>query len=124
MARLGIQQAGAASGGVSVHSSSKSSFVVDVKSNRQLDPVLMELKDSVLSKFNILFSLGEDGVLRYQNRLCVPNVDNLRSNILAEAHGSRYSIHPGAAKMYHDLKVVYWWKGMKRDIYRFELPPG
>ena len=42
----------------------------------------MELKDSVLSKFNELFSLGEDGVLRYQNRLCVPNVDNLRSNIL------------------------------------------
>ena len=46
----------------------------------------------------------------------MPNVDNLRSNILAEAHGSRYSIHLGSTKMYHDLKEDYWWEGMKRDI--------
>ncbi|GJV62669.1 putative reverse transcriptase domain-containing protein [Tanacetum coccineum] len=33
-----------------------------------------------------------------------------------EAHTSRYSIHPGADKMYHDLRDLYWWPGMKRDI--------
>ena len=44
---------------------------------------------------------------------------NLRQRILEEAHYSRYSIHPGATKMYHDLKLVYWWDGMKRDIAEF-----
>ena len=35
---------------------------------------------------------------------------------MAEAHGSRYSIHPGSTKMYHDLKLIYWWDGMKNNI--------
>nr|GEV01908.1 putative reverse transcriptase domain-containing protein [Tanacetum cinerariifolium] len=33
-----------------------------------------------------------------------------------EAYTSRYSVHPGADKMYYDLKDLYWWPGMKRDI--------
>ncbi|GKC83726.1 putative reverse transcriptase domain-containing protein [Tanacetum coccineum] len=33
-----------------------------------------------------------------------------------EAHKTRYSMHPGADKMYHDLRDMYWWPGMKRDI--------
>ncbi|GJY51492.1 putative reverse transcriptase domain-containing protein [Tanacetum coccineum] len=33
-----------------------------------------------------------------------------------EAHTSRYSINPGADKMYHDLRDFYWWPGMKRDV--------
>ncbi|GJV38748.1 putative reverse transcriptase domain-containing protein [Tanacetum coccineum] len=33
-----------------------------------------------------------------------------------EAHMPRYSVHPGADKMYHDLRDMYWWPGMKRDI--------
>ena len=35
---------------------------------------------------------------------------------MAEAHGSRYSIHQGFIKMYHDLIVIYWWDGMKNEI--------
>ena len=58
-------------------------------------------------------------MLRYQGRFCVPNIDNLRLNITAEDYGSRYSIHPGSTKMYHDLKEIYWWKGMKQDISQF-----
>ncbi|GKF05149.1 putative reverse transcriptase domain-containing protein, partial [Tanacetum coccineum] len=33
-----------------------------------------------------------------------------------EAHTTRYSIHLGADKMYYDLRDLYWWPGMKRDI--------
>ena len=53
----------------------------------------MELKDSVLIKMNESFALGCDGILRYQDRLCVPDVADLRTRIVAEAHGSRYSWH-------------------------------
>ena len=81
--------------------------------------MLIELKDSVLSNLNESFSLGEDSVLRYQGKFCVPNIDNLRTNIIAEAHYSRYSIHPSSTKMYHDLREIYWWEGMKQDISKF-----
>ncbi|XP_070034490.1 uncharacterized protein [Nicotiana tomentosiformis] len=63
------------------------------------------------------FSIGmDDGTLRYQGRLSVPNVDGLRERIMTEAHTSRYSVHPGSTKMYHDLKEVYWWNDMKRNV--------
>ncbi|XP_070048974.1 uncharacterized protein [Nicotiana tomentosiformis] len=61
-------------------------------------------------------SIGDDSVLRLQGHLCDPNVDGLRERILEEAHSSRYSIHPGAAKMYRDLRQDYWWRRMKKDI--------
>ncbi|XP_019242092.1 PREDICTED: uncharacterized protein LOC109222153 [Nicotiana attenuata] len=61
----------------------------------------------------------DDGTLRYQGRLCVPNVDGLRERIMTEAHTSRYSVHPGSTKIYHDLKEVYWWNDMKRNASDF-----
>ncbi|GJZ62851.1 putative reverse transcriptase domain-containing protein [Tanacetum coccineum] len=33
-----------------------------------------------------------------------------------EAHTSKYSVHPDADKMYYDLRDLYWWPGMKKDI--------
>ena len=57
--------------------------------------------------------------MRYQGRSCVPNEDGLRNRILEEAHWSRYSIHPGSTKMYHDLRVVFWLEGLKKDIAEF-----
>ncbi|GKD31081.1 putative reverse transcriptase domain-containing protein [Tanacetum coccineum] len=28
----------------------------------------------------------------------------------------QYSVHPRADKMYYDLRGLYWWPGMKKDI--------
>jgi len=58
-------------------------------------------------------------VLRYEGRLCVPKVDELHERIMAEAHASRYLIHPGPTKMFHDLREVYWWNSMNRCIADF-----
>ena len=65
---------------------------------------------------NESFIVGDNSILRYQHRLCVPEVDDLRNMIIAEAYGSRYSIHPGTTKMYHDPKQIYWLDGLKKDI--------
>ena len=73
----------------------------------------------MLIKMNDSLALGGDDIHKYQDRLCVPYVDDLQSRIVAEAHRSRYSIHPGCTKMYHDLKQIYWWDGMKKDIVEY-----
>ena len=65
------------------------------------------------------FELVQNRVLYYQNLLCVPNSSGLRKRIMEEAHHSRYSIHPGLSKMYHDLKGIFWWGGMKKDLAEF-----
>ncbi|GJW47288.1 putative reverse transcriptase domain-containing protein [Tanacetum coccineum] len=46
----------------------------------------------------------------------IPSVGGVRKLIMDEAHTSRYSVHLGADKMYYDLRDLYWWPGMKRDI--------
>jgi len=43
----------------------------------------------------------------------------LKSMILEEGHKSRFSMHPGMTKMYHDLKESFWWSGMKQDVARY-----
>ncbi|GJS03444.1 putative reverse transcriptase domain-containing protein [Tanacetum coccineum] len=46
----------------------------------------------------------------------VPVYGNLRTLIMNEAHATSYSVHPGADKMYYDLRGLYWWPGMSKDI--------
>ncbi|GJR44863.1 putative reverse transcriptase domain-containing protein [Tanacetum coccineum] len=36
-----------------------------------------------------------------------------------ESHKSKYSIHPGSDKMYHDDNKLYWWPNMKAEIATF-----
>jgi len=60
--------------------------------------------------------MGKDGILRFRERVCVPKSQVLRKMLLDEGHKSRLSIHPGMTKMYKDLKVTFWWTGMKTDV--------
>jgi hypothetical protein len=45
-----------------------------------------------------------EGTLWFNERLVVPKREALKKKILDQAHTSRYSIHPGSNKMYHDLR--------------------
>ena len=65
------------------------------------------------------FTENEDGVLYYKDRVCVPNDSELKKAIPKEAHSGSFSMHPSSTKMYQDLKVSYWWSGMKRDVSEF-----
>ncbi|GJV99687.1 putative nucleotidyltransferase, ribonuclease H [Tanacetum coccineum] len=58
----------------------------------------------------------EDGSLYFLDRIWVPLVGGVRTIIMDETHKTMYSVHPGADKMYHDLRDMYWCPGMKRDI--------
>ncbi|GKC11772.1 putative reverse transcriptase domain-containing protein, partial [Tanacetum coccineum] len=42
--------------------------------------------------------------------------DDVRTLIMDKAHKSRYPVHPGADKMYYDLRDMYWWLRMKKDV--------
>ncbi|KAL8148668.1 hypothetical protein AgCh_005870 [Apium graveolens] len=45
----------------------------------------------------------DKGIMKYSYMIWVPNVQELKDEILDESHSSRYSIHPGSTKMYRDL---------------------
>ncbi|XP_075074718.1 uncharacterized protein LOC142162283 [Nicotiana tabacum] len=88
----------------------KSSLVERIKVTQYEDERLCKYKDEALAGKNKDMIVESDGVLRMSDRLCVADVDGLRHAILKEAHNTKYTIHPGSTKMYHDLKQFYWWE--------------
>ncbi|GKA09193.1 putative reverse transcriptase domain-containing protein [Tanacetum coccineum] len=69
-----------------------------------------------------LIECRSDGAVYYLDRIWVPLKGGVRTLIMDEDHKLKYSIHPGADKMYYDLRDMYWWLGMKKDIaaYKWE----
>jgi hypothetical protein len=53
------------------------------------------------------FRENAEGTLWFNDRLVVPTKESLKKKVLDEAHASRYSIHPGNTKMYHDLRQQF-----------------
>nr|GEZ54555.1 putative reverse transcriptase domain-containing protein [Tanacetum cinerariifolium] len=62
-----------------------------------------------------------NGTLYYLDRICVPLTGDVRTLIMDKTHKSNYYVHPGADKMYYDLRDMYWWPGMKKNIAEYTL---
>nr|GEX32912.1 hypothetical protein [Tanacetum cinerariifolium] len=60
------------------------------------DEMMVEFTSSIISRF--------------------PSVGGVRKLIMDKAYTSRYSVYPGTDKMHYDLRDLYWWPGMKRNI--------
>ncbi|KAK8934587.1 hypothetical protein KSP39_PZI014471 [Platanthera zijinensis] len=61
----------------------------------------------------------DNGLLRRNGRVCIPSVGKLREELMYEAHFAKYSVHPGSTKMYRDMKKLFWWPGLKKDVARY-----
>ncbi|XP_070034836.1 uncharacterized protein [Nicotiana tomentosiformis] len=119
LACLGVRLVDSYNGGVVFQNTAKSSLIAEVKERQYEDPKLVKLRERVPQQKKPLLELKGDGVLRYRGHLCVPDVAGLGERIMSEAHYSCYSIHPGSTKMYHDIKDVYWWNDMKKNIVEY-----
>ncbi|GKD38591.1 putative reverse transcriptase domain-containing protein [Tanacetum coccineum] len=69
-----------------------------------------------LRGLEIYFERRDDGGICFFDQIWIPSVGSVRKLIMDEAHTTRYSVHSGANKMYYDLRDLYWWPGIKRDI--------
>jgi hypothetical protein len=88
--------------------------------NDQLeDKKIQEIKCNIKKENSPGFIEDDKGVWWYKGKIWVPNIKELKNKILREAHESAYSIHSAGNKMYHDLKAIYWWYGMNRDVVEY-----
>lgn len=65
------------------------------------------------------YSCDDNGMVRFMQKIVVPDQDGLCEFILKEAHHATYMVHPGVQKMYADLKQIFFWLGMKKDVANF-----
>ncbi|KAA0025885.1 ty3-gypsy retrotransposon protein [Cucumis melo var. makuwa] len=83
------------------------------------DPYLVEKHLLVEAGQSQDFSISSDDGLTFDGRLCVPEDSAVKVELLNEAHSSPFSMHPRSTKMYQDLRCVYWWRNMKREVANF-----
>ncbi|XP_017624801.2 uncharacterized protein LOC108468427 [Gossypium arboreum] len=67
------------------------------------------------------FSIDDQGCLRYRDRICVLTDSEFKELILREAYDSLFALHPEGTKMYWNLRELYWWPGMKKDIVEYDF---
>ena len=80
----------------------------EIKSAEGGDPQLQDIRDRLGKTKEREFTIRDDGSLWFRDRLCVPDVKEIKKKILKEAHSSLYTAHPGSTEMYHDLKSTFW----------------
>ena len=90
-----------------------------IKEGQASDQYLLKVREGMKVGKQPDFTVSSGGFLRCKDRLCVPEVENLRREILAEAHSTPYTVHLGSTKMYKDLRAHYWWPGMKKNVVKF-----
>ncbi|XP_072084528.1 uncharacterized protein [Arachis hypogaea] len=107
----------------------EANVVADALSRKSLTVPWMRIKEQeLLDKFVDLkldivgkkrhgeFTKDDERLWRYKGRICIPDVEGLRQDLLSEAHNSGFSLHPRSTKMYYDLKKMFWWTRMKNDV--------
>ena len=81
------------------------------------DTKILSIRDRVRSDTcDEGWAIHIDGSLRYRGQVVVPQSVDLREEILREFYCSRFAMHLGGTKMYHDFCRKYCWSGMKKHI--------
>ncbi|RVX02879.1 Retrovirus-related Pol polyprotein from transposon 17.6 [Vitis vinifera] len=79
-----------------------------IKNLQKNDSQLVQVMEEVKRGSKPDFVLSDNEILRFGTRLCVPNDEDLRRELLEEAHCSKFAIHLGGTMMYKDLRQNYW----------------
>jgi hypothetical protein len=87
----------------------------DIKGHKD-DEKISEIRHLISEGKGKDFREDAEGVIWFKDRSCVPDIKSIRELILKETHEPTYSIHLSSEKMYHDLKMRFWWYGVKREI--------
>ena len=86
-------------------------FLDNTREAQKLDVKLVDLMVGIDQYENSDFKLDAQGVLRFNNRICIPDDAEMKKVILEESHRSKLSIHPGATKevsRYEEFVLVAW----------------
>ncbi|XP_050897065.1 uncharacterized protein LOC127103867 [Lathyrus oleraceus] len=88
----------------------------EIRESQKSDLGLMDRLALINQGKELDFIIDENGVMRFRDRVRVPDFPELKKKILEEGHRNGFSIHVGAAKIYQDHKKMFLWSGMKKDV--------
>lgn len=69
-----------------------------IREVQSANSTLIALKRDAEQRVSSEFRISVGGLLRFQDRVCVPDDSELKRNIMTEAHISKFVMHPEALK--------------------------
>ncbi|GJS30672.1 retrotransposon protein, putative, ty3-gypsy subclass [Tanacetum coccineum] len=92
--RLDVELCVRGSGGYWASMRIESNLMLQIKEAQRDDGELWAIVQNVEDGKHTEFSVDDDGVVWFEDRLCVPNDQALREKVMTEAHSSPFTIHP------------------------------
>ncbi|GKF38787.1 hypothetical protein Tco_0118848, partial [Tanacetum coccineum] len=89
----------------------KSNLMLQIKEAQRDDGELWAIVHNVEDGKHTEFSVDDDGVVWFEDRLCVLNDQALREKVMTEAHSSPFTIHPGVnqnVQRFETVLLVEW----------------
>ena len=112
---LGVQLQVADTGTLLTYFHVRPLLVDQIKEGHKQVSEMIKLRAEIKGGRKPEFHIIDDGIIVRGSRMCVPEIGELKREIMEEANSSAYAMHPGSTKMYHTLRTHYWWKGMKKE---------
>ncbi|XP_062113985.1 uncharacterized protein LOC133824996 [Humulus lupulus] len=92
----------------------QSTLLERIKQGQCEDPYLVEQKGELESGKVNEFSVSCNGMLKFKQRVCVPNNEELKREILTEAHNTLYSKPAG---LLQPIRIPEWkWEEITMDF--------
>ncbi|KAF7117140.1 hypothetical protein RHSIM_RhsimUnG0001600 [Rhododendron simsii] len=95
-------------------------WLLDLKqswsTNRDLKAIITDLANDLTSHAG--YSWHHD-LLTYNGKLVAGSVGNIKTQILQELHGRPVGGHSGKERTYKRVKRSFYWKGMKKAVFKF-----
>nr|GFB08210.1 DNA/RNA polymerases superfamily protein [Tanacetum cinerariifolium] len=80
----------------------ESNLMLQIKKAQKDDDKLWAIVQNVEDGKHTEFSVDDDGVVWFEDRLCVPSDQALREKVMEEAHSSPFTVHPAVGDSYVD----------------------
>jgi hypothetical protein len=77
--------------------------------------VMEEFQNSIANSDKPYLSIDKNGLLRFENRLYMPDLAELKLIVVDEVHKKPYSVHPGYQKTITTLRKLFYWPNMKGE---------
>jgi hypothetical protein len=78
-----------------------------------------ELQNTTTNSDKPDLSIDKNGLLRFKNRLYIPDSTELKITVFYEVHKKPYSGHPGYHKRITTLRKLFYWPNMKGETVEY-----
>ena len=91
-----------------------------IPDDKDFGPIFARLRDIPQDDLHSAYRIESDLLyLREEERMCIPDIPEIKTILLQEAHDSALAGHPGLDKTYTRLSKIAYWPNMRKHVEKY-----